>query len=290
MADSRLARLNISSSSVSAISHSLGNRANGAPVRFVRSESLLARRIANQVELSKEELSALNTLESKLVEIKRGQELAKEGEGRHKAYILHSGWACSYKLTPRGGRQIVRFPIPGDIMGYRSLLLPKSDQFLCVLTDAVVSPVEGPQAMDVFVRYPRLGTAILQTLSREEAMVVDHFASVGRRSAVERVAYFFLQLAERLSLVGLATDMRFKCPLNQHVIGDALGLSAIHVNRVLRQLRELNLLTMNGCEVVIHDRAALEDLSGYSGLAKSTIQPFRTGPFSSARPSLFKSS
>ena len=73
----------------------------------------------------------------------------------------------------------------------------------------------------------------------------------------------FLELNERLLLVGLATDKEFPCPLNQYVLADALGLSAIHVNRVLRQLREKHLLTLRRGKIIIHDKAALEQLAGF---------------------------
>ena len=75
-------------------------------------------------------------------------------------------------------------------------------------------------------------------------MVVEHLVNIGRRSAIERTAHFFMELAERLSLIGLATEAEFKCPLSQFVLADALGLTSIHVNRVLRHLREQNLLTL----------------------------------------------
>ena len=94
-------------------------------------------------------------------------------------------------------------------------------------------------------------------------MIVEHLVSIGRRSALERTAHFFLELSERLRLVGLATDKEFTCPLNQYVLADALGLSAIHVNRVLRQLRESQLLTLRAQMVSIHDPVALKQLAGF---------------------------
>jgi CRP-like cAMP-binding protein len=94
-------------------------------------------------------------------------------------------------------------------------------------------------------------------------MVVEHLVSVGRRSAIERTAHFFLELRDRLQLVGLAMNGRYQCPLNQYVLADALGLSAIHVNRVLRQLRERQLLTFHQQTVTIHDPMKLKALAGY---------------------------
>ena len=90
-------------------------------------------------------------------------------------------------------------------------------------------------------------------------------SAIGRRNAIERTAHFFMELAERLSLVGQATEAEFKCPLSQFVIADALGLTAIHVNRVLRQLRDRKLLTVRKRRVHIHDLSGLRKLSGFQG-------------------------
>jgi CRP-like cAMP-binding protein len=87
--------------------------------------------------------------------------------------------------------------------------------------------------------------------------------NIGRRSAIERTAHFFLELGQRLALIGRVTNNGFARPLNQYVLADALGLSAIHVNRILRQLRERGLITLKAQQVIILDLAGLEDLAGF---------------------------
>jgi CRP-like cAMP-binding protein len=119
--------------------------------------------------------------------------------------------------------------------------------------------------MRCVTEYPRLGAALLWAASRDEAMVVEHLVNIGRRSSLQRTAHFFMELAERLTLVGLATGTEFKCPLSQFVLADALGLTSIHVNRTLRQLREKKLLTLRKGVVTIHDLAALRKLAGFQG-------------------------
>ena len=94
-------------------------------------------------------------------------------------------------------------------------------------------------------------------------MLIEHLVSVGRRSAVERVAHCLLELRQRLQLVGLASETEFQCPLTQYDLADALGLSPIHVNRVLRQLREQDLLTLKSHTAIFHNIAGLIRLSGY---------------------------
>jgi CRP-like cAMP-binding protein len=225
--------------------------------------SHLTTKLSTFTQLSEREADCLAELQSSALRVKAGKELVYEGQAGHLAYILQAGWACSFKLLPDGGRQIIAFPLPGDCVGLRSVLLHTSDHSFSALTDVVVSSVEGSRMMQVFNEFPRLAAAILWAASRDEAMVVEHLVSIGRRSAIERTAHFFLELSERLQLVGLATDREFDCPLNQYVLADALGLSAIHVNRVLRQLRERKLMTLKDRKVTILDRNKLNILAGF---------------------------
>ena len=96
-------------------------------------------------------------------------------------------------------------------------------------------------------------------------MIIEHLVNVGRRSAVERVAHCFLELGHRLQLAGLGSETEYRCPLTQFDLADALGLSPIHVNRILRRLREQRLLTLRSHRVIVHDPAALKKFAGYDG-------------------------
>ena len=231
----------------------------------MRFDSVLARKLNTFIALSPDELKCLAEMQSKTLEVRRNKQLTREGQTGHKAFVLQAGWACSFKDLPNGGRQIISFPIAGDCVGLRSVLLRTADHSFSALTDAVVSPVEGTHILKCVTEFPRLGAALLWAASRDEAMVVEHLVSIGRRSAIERTAHFFIELAERLTLVGLATETEFKCPLSQFVFADALGLTAIHVNRVLRTLREMDLLTVRKGSVRIHDLNRLRKLAGFQG-------------------------
>ncbi len=228
-------------------------------------DSVLARKLNTFVALSPDELTCLADLQSNPLRVKRGRQLTQEGQTGHKAFVLQTGWACSYKLLPDGGRQIISFPIAGDVVGLRSVLLRTADHSFSALTDAVVNAVEAPHILKCVNEFPRLGAALLWAASRDEAMVVEHLVNIGRRSALERTAHFFMELTERLHLIGQATETEFKCPLTQFVLADALGLTAIHINRVLRELRERNLLTLRRGSVSIHDLAGLRKLAGFQG-------------------------
>jgi CRP-like cAMP-binding protein len=213
--------------------------------------------------LSADELACIEDLQSHRHKVAPLTDIVHEGQTDHRAWILLEGWANCYKLVPSGGRQIISFPLPGDFMGLRSVLLRTADHSFASLTDAVVSDVSRQRIIEVFQEFPRVATAILWATSRDEAMVVEHLVNIGRRSAIERLAHLFLELGQRLQMAGLVSSTEFACPLNQYVLADALGLTAIHVNRVLRQLRERKLITLKAQQVIIHNLDGLRELAGY---------------------------
>ncbi len=228
-----------------------------------QAQNALVRKLSNFVQLSPGEMECLAQLQSVRQKVAAATDLVNEGQTGHRAFILQTGWAYCYKMLPDGGRQVITFLLPGDFMGLRSVLLRTSDHSFATFSDAVVSPVPVRRMTEVFKEFPRLAMAVLWAASRDEAMVVEHLVGIGRRSAIERVAHFFLELGQRLQLIGMATETKFECSLNQYLLADAVGLTAIHVNRVLRRLRELGLITVKAHHVVIDDVKGLMKLAGY---------------------------
>jgi CRP-like cAMP-binding protein len=127
----------------------------------------------------------------------------------------------------------------------------------------VVTEVIMSDLLDAFANTPRLAMAVLWAASRDEAMVVEHLVDIGRRDAAERTAHFLLELGARLSLVGMGNQSGYACPLTQYHLADALGLSAVHVNRVLRQLREGGMVTFRDGYVAFDNHARLSELAGF---------------------------
>jgi CRP-like cAMP-binding protein len=212
-----------------------------------------ARKLGAFVALSNFEMSLLEQLHSRRKSFSAGRDMIHEGMIKRPAYILASGWVCSYKLLPGGTRQIVDFQIPGDFLGLRSVLFRTADHNIAPVTRIEASEVLVSDLLDTFNKAPRLAAAVLWAASRDEAMVVEHLVDIGRRDAKQRMAHFLLELAARLTLVGQATDKGYACPLTQYMLADALGLSAVHVNRVLRELREDGLVTFQQGKVVFDD-------------------------------------
>ncbi len=238
-------------------------------------DSALARKLGRFLSLGSVELTALAQLEANHRPVAAGTELVRERETGHNAYILENGWACSYKLLPDGGRQVIDFPIPGDVIGLRSLVLRTADHSFAAVTDVTVAEVSARQLIDTLERVPRLAAALLWGASRDEAVVVEHLVNIGRRSALVRTAHFMVEMGLRLQLAGLGSPNGYACPLNQYLLADALGLTAIHVNRVLRQLRVQGLVTFRDGQVVFHDLPRLRSLAEHHGgyLDQAVILP-----------------
>ena len=214
--------------------------------------------------LTKCELSLISDLQTRRKHFSQGRDLVLQGQSDQPAYVLSDGWVCSYKLLADGSRQILDFQIPGDFLGMRSVLLKTADYSVVPITPIEAAEVTSDDLMTIFTQTPRLAMALLWAASRDEAMLVEHLVGIGRRSAVERTAHLLLELGVRLRLVGLGSTAGYDCPLSQYLLADALGLSAVHVNRVLRFLREEGLLTFQRGRVTIHDFDGLAERYSFS--------------------------
>jgi CRP-like cAMP-binding protein len=223
----------------------------------------LTRKLSCFAGLTQDDLAPFAALMRRKRRFCAGQALIHEGEKTGAAYVLVQGWCCSYKILRDGERQIVDIQIPGDFMGLRSILFHSSDQSTQALTPIEVCEITAPDMLDSLAQRPRLATAVLWAISRDEAMMAEHLVNLGRRSADVRMAHFLLELGARLRLVGIGDADGFACPLTQYHLADALGLSAVHVNRVLRHLREVGLVTFQKGRVRFDDRAGLRDLAGF---------------------------
>ncbi len=226
-------------------------------------QSPLTRKLSAFVALSDTDLEILARFHRRRRSFAAGHEMMQEGQKLQSAFILAEGWACSYKMLSTGERQIVDFQVPGDFLGLRSVLFRTTDHSVEAVTRIEASEVLATDMFEGFSFAPRLATAVLWAASRDEAMVVEHLVNLGRRSAEERMAHFLLELGARLQLVGIGTKAGFPCPLTQYHLADALGLSAVHVNRVLRHLREQGLVTFQKGKVTFDDFNRLVEIANF---------------------------
>ncbi|MGY5805523.1 Crp/Fnr family transcriptional regulator [Rhizobium sp. LEGMi12c] len=193
----------------------------------------------------------------------KGCDIIHEGKEGRSAYLIYNGWACSYRLLRNGTRQIINFHVPGDLLGIRRLLSPNFDDNLCAITCIEVGEIDIDSLLTMLCTDNRLSMSILWSAFREEAIVAQHLVDIGRRKPINRAAHFFLELGARLNLAGFGAKTEYDCPLTQSLIADALGLTAVHFNRVLKQLRELNAMTFHNGRVEFLDDRKLEHLADF---------------------------
>jgi CRP-like cAMP-binding protein len=221
------------------------------------------RKMAQLVPLAPDEIAILGELQANTRTIQRNRDIIMEGRNYGSILIIIEGNAIRYRILHDGRRQIVNFALPGDIVGILGPFIESSLYSTKSLTETVISTVPFTRVNALFESHPRLVAKIFLSFSCELTIYAEHLIDLGRRSAAERIAHFLLELLTRLQMVGLAEDRSYKLPLTQELIADALGLSIPHVNRVLRRLREDNLVVLEDQRVTVMDIDGLSELADF---------------------------
>ena len=197
--------------------------------------------------------------------------------GRHygSVYVNHDGWLLRYKILHGGSRQIIDFILPGQIFGLQACLFKNALYSVATITESSLSEIPFEMIDDVFERSPRLARALFWSAGSESAIIGEHLIDAARRSAYERISHLLLELFVRLNGAGLTDGMSFELPLTQELIGDAVGLTTVHVNRTMRSLRGDKLIAIEGKRVTILDFESLSLVcdfeNSYLGEAASVI-------------------
>jgi len=232
----------------------------------------LTDKLTRLVSLSPEEVAVLDNLQSTIRTVARNREIVSEGRKYDGLLVLIEGVSIRYRILHDGRRQVLNITLPGDFIGFPGCFFESALYSISALTDCVVSAVPFARLLGLFERSPRLAATIFWSFSCEAAMYAEHLIDVGRRSALERVAHFLLELLTRLQAIGLADERSYQMPLTQELIGDALGLSVPHVSRTLKQLREDDLVAVDGQRVIIKDIEALSTLADFERTYLSRFQ------------------
>jgi CRP-like cAMP-binding protein len=189
-----------------------------------------------------------------------GEQLIAEGETTLRPRFVVSGWACRQRLMTDGRRQIFSLILPGDGFGFDSRPALAGVVSLTALETIDAGPANDAAKRGVSLTLAR-ALATAQTV--EDGLLLDHAVRLGRLTAFERVAHFLLELQQRLEVTGLGDRQRFPLPLTQEILADALGLSIVHVNRTLQQLRRANLIELRSGVAILLQPEALAKLCDY---------------------------
>lgn len=208
--------------------------------------SCLADRLGDLTDLTEAERTALDLLERRERVVRRGATLLRENDQVPEMFVLKKGRMMNYVLLPDGSRQILRVLFPGDILNMAGLMYRHSPETLVALSDSVVCPFERGALGMLIERQPRLSAIIMVANQIERMALTDRLAAFGRTSAKARVAALLLEIRNRMRTIDTSITSSFAPGLTQEEIGDATGLTAVHVNRMLRQLEEDCLIARAG--------------------------------------------
>jgi CRP/FNR family transcriptional regulator, anaerobic regulatory protein len=217
-------------------------------------------RFSALADLTDRERAALRGLAEPPAYYPRGSVIRAEGQQPH-LYLLHTGWAASSATFADGKRQFFKVHLPGDVMGAPSLPLQSAAETLTVLTDATVSRMSLGALGHLFADHPRVGALFFLAANEERVILMDRLIAIGRRAAVPRLAALLLHLDERLSLIDGDRPNILELPLTQEQIGDLIGLTPVHVNRVFRRLEAQGVIERQGRTVVIPSHEALSQVA-----------------------------
>ena len=205
----------------------------------------------------------LNGLVSRSDEFPDHADIIREGETPAGVFVVIAGHACRYKILPDGGRQILDFMFPGDITELHGLLLKETDHGIVCLGPATVARLDSDRLIREIIDHPYVTVALWWSGLQQEAILRERVASIGRRDAYTRVAHLLCEMFERLRLVGETVDHTYMLPITQVELGDALGLSEIYVNRMLRRLQDERLIATDHRTIRIPDLAALKAAAAF---------------------------
>jgi CRP-like cAMP-binding protein len=240
----------------------------------------LTQKLAHLVALSPAETDVLREFQSAPRRIERNREIVAEGRKYDGLQVLIEGVALRYRVLNDGRRQVLNIVLPGDLIGFPGCFFESALYSIASLGDCTVSAVPFSRFLGVSETHPRLGAVIFWSLSCEAAMYAEHLIGIGRRSALERVAHFLLEMLTRLQAIGLAGERSYRLPLTQELLGDALGLSVQYVNQTLRQLREEKLVSVERQQVTITNLDALTALGDFE---RTYLNRFRIAEFSAEK-------
>ncbi len=190
-------------------------------------------------------------------------DLIREGDEPGPIFVMLEGWACRYKLLPEGGRQIVAFLMPGDFSDLHLTVSDQMDHSIATLTPALVATVPRMKMAEIVETSPAITKAFFWSQLIDEGTLRAWIVSMGRRGSDERVAHLMCELYIRARNAGLAADHHFEMPLTQIALADAVGLTPVHVNRVLRKLRLAGIMHLASRMLAITDIGRLVAVAGF---------------------------
>lgn len=223
----------------------------------------LTRKLERLTDLDDHDRAHLAALTVRIEEVPAGRHLIREGQRPDECCLLVSGFACRHKLTADGSRQIVSFHLRGDIVDIQHLLLARADHNVQTISPSVLAWIPKEQLVRLAWQRPAVGQALWRDCLIDASIFREWVLNVGRRDGRSRIAHMLCEFAARSEAAGLGGTQHFDLPMTQEQIGDATGLTSVHVNRMLKVLRDEGAIARAGRQVRITDWERLRAIADF---------------------------
>lgn len=221
------------------------------------------KKLRKRDEISAEEEAAIRGAVTEIREVRADTIFIRRGEDLNVSSLLVSGWLARAKQMEDGQRQISELHVAGDFADLHSFTLKRLDHDIVSLTPCRVAIVPHDKLREITERFPHLTRVYWFATNLDAAIHREWTVSLGRRSALQRMANLFCELLVRLEITDLTDGNSYEFPLTQHEFGECLGLTPVHVNRTLQELRRRELIEVESRRATILDIAALKALAEF---------------------------
>lgn len=221
------------------------------------------KKLRQRVEIGPEEEQALRALVSDVREVRRDEVLVHAGEPLNVSMVLAEGWLARMKDLPSGERQVTELHVAGDYPDLHSFTLKRLDHDLVALTHCRLAIVPHERLQLMMSASPRLARIYWFMTMIDDAIKGELALSLGQRTALARMAHLFCELQIRLGVVHLARDRSYDFPLTQRELSECLGLTVVHANRMLQELRRRGLIELENRRLTIRDARGLEGIAQF---------------------------
>ena len=213
--------------------------------------------------LSAQEEQAIRNLVSETRKCRADEIVVRSGERLHVSMMLLDGWMARVKDLPSGERQVTELHVAGDFTDIHGFTLKCLDHDVMTLSDCIIGVAPHERIKDVTERFPKIARYYWFSTNVDAAITRELALSLGQRSAISRMAHLFCELHVRLDAVGHARDDGFDFPLTQRELSECLGLTVVHVNRTIQELRRRGLVELENRQLTILDKRGLEGVAEF---------------------------
>lgn len=224
----------------------------------------MALKLSAFTKLSSDDREALDKVSRRVRVVEPRRDLISEGDRPTHVHLTLQGWAARYKTLPDGKRQIVGLFVPGDFCDLNIYILKTMDHSIGAVTRLKVAAIMPEEMEELTAKHPRVTQALLWQELVTAATQREWMLNMGQRSAYERLAHLFVELYLRLRTVGLTQNGSCDFPLTQTDLAEATGLTSVHVNRMLQELRGDGLIELERKKLRIPDLERLMDVSMFN--------------------------